>query len=82
MTIDMCRSPEMASAPRCYLLALPPELRIQIYEYLFGKETWVYVIDPIPHDPAIIRTCRLIRTEAVDTYRKYIDHIVFKWRRD
>lgn len=78
MTINMRRSPEMASAPRCHLLALPPELRIQIYEYFFGEETWVYVTDPIPHDPAIMRTCRQIRTEAVDTYRKYIDHIVFK----
>lgn len=68
----------MASAPRCHLLALPPEPRIQIYGYLFGEETWVYVTDPIPHDPAIMRTCREIRTEALDTYEKYIDHIVFE----
>lgn len=58
----------MVTQSRGHLLSLPPELRIQIYEYVMSEPVHVAADQPIPPDPSILRTCRLIRREALDVY--------------
>jgi len=62
----------------CHILRLPPELRLHIYDHLFGQKTHlsVYVLDDVYIDSesktsqvcsdaiALLRTCKLIHAEA------------------
>lgn len=56
----------METHSSCGLFSLPPELRLHIYKYVLLEGSYVQASHQIPHDPAIIRTCRLIRSEALD----------------
>lgn len=65
---------ESVSADRCHLLALPPELRLEIYEYIFERQTlhfyyWRALCGEArkrkgPRGIATLCTCRQLLAEA------------------
>lgn len=53
------------------LLTLPTELRLQIYGYVLTTST-IETPTKVIIFPGITRTCRLIRSEALDLYRLHL----------
>ncbi|KAK3714663.1 hypothetical protein LTR37_007643 [Vermiconidia calcicola] len=54
-----------------HLLRLPAELRLRIYDYALSEDTQVVLLSDEgvkTGQPALLRTCRQIRNEALDLY--------------
>jgi hypothetical protein len=58
------------SAPDAYILRMPPETRNRIYDAVLPQGTTVRETshNTLPAEPAILRTCRQIRSEARGLY--------------
>ncbi|TKA75869.1 hypothetical protein B0A55_04866 [Friedmanniomyces simplex] len=57
------------------LLALPPELRLEIYSHVFAllvPDVEDYEVAKIDAFPGFMRTCTLMRAEALPEYRGYL----------
>ncbi|KAK5121497.1 hypothetical protein LTR85_005330 [Meristemomyces frigidus] len=57
----------MAAANACPFLELPPELRTRIYELVLVSPDERLIMKDEP-SPALLRTCRQIRTDASSLY--------------
>ncbi|KAK1065610.1 hypothetical protein LTR12_000341 [Friedmanniomyces endolithicus] len=60
------------------ILALPAEIRIQIYEHVFSAEdvTGQVTMPGTSIFPPLMRTCRLLRNEAVELYQDHLEAVV------
>ena len=59
---------DQSSSP---LMRLPAELRLRIYDYALTEDTYVMLLNDEgakTGQPALLRTCRQIRNEALDLY--------------
>jgi len=68
------------------ILALPAEIRIQIYEYVFSSEDVTGQVN-MPGTsifPPLMRTCRLLRNEGVELYQDHLDAVVIalQWQQE
>lgn len=59
--------PHIPSLP-CPLALLPPELRIQIYTYVFTPRSPTSIPPNLLSTPALLHTCRALRIEAAYTF--------------
>lgn len=54
----------------------PPELRIQIYGNVLSEDTFVAYDQPMPQDPALLRTCRLMRRKSLPIWASHNNLII------
>ncbi|KAK4610587.1 hypothetical protein CLAFUW4_13598 [Fulvia fulva] len=74
-------SEQTATSTKCHLLAIPPELRLMIYEYYFSalaqwspKDAQRFMnTKPKSFQPALLKTCTTSRSEGVSIYKKHLE---------
>ncbi|KAK5679529.1 hypothetical protein LTS10_008350 [Elasticomyces elasticus] len=87
---SVASEPAQHKTTRCYLLEIPPELRLRIYEYVFDKdvEPWIliwpsgemrghYSQCPPKNFSSVVKTCRLVAQEAAPVLYKGRKFIVY-----
>ncbi|KAK4496504.1 hypothetical protein PRZ48_012484 [Zasmidium cellare] len=61
---------DMKTSNRCYILEIPPELRLQIYDEILAPITI-----PKGKDFSLLNTCKLIRNEALAPFLDKMERI-------
>lgn len=65
----------MECGTRSRLLALPAELRLQIYEYTSAADIEDAIHTKIVKKPSLLQTCKAIRVEASSTYVQQLEAV-------